>query len=47
MPFEAAAQMEKDFAEDLRRAGYTVTGGHQPITVAQSEGGFRAIGGIC
>ena len=28
MPFEAATQMEKDLAEDLRRAGYTVTGGH-------------------
>ena len=28
MPFEAAAQMEQDFAEDSRRAGYTVTGGH-------------------
>ena len=28
MPFEAAAQMEMDFVEDLRRAGYTVTGGH-------------------
>ena len=28
MPFEAAAQMEKDLAEDLRRGGYTVTGGH-------------------
>jgi predicted GIY-YIG superfamily endonuclease len=28
MPFEAAAQMEKDVAEDLRRAGYTVTGGY-------------------
>ena len=28
MPFDAAAQMERDFAEDLRRAGYTVTGGH-------------------
>lgn len=28
MPFEAAAEMEKDLAEDLRRAGYTVTGGH-------------------
>lgn len=27
MPFEAAAQMEKDLAEDLRREGYTVTGG--------------------
>jgi hypothetical protein len=28
MPFAAAAQMEKDLAEDLRRAGHTVTGGH-------------------
>jgi hypothetical protein len=28
MPFEAAAQMEQDLAEDLRQAGYTVTGGH-------------------
>jgi hypothetical protein len=28
MPFEAAARMELDLAEDLRRAGYTVTGGH-------------------
>jgi hypothetical protein len=28
MPFEAAARMEVDLAEDLRRAGYTVTGGH-------------------
>jgi hypothetical protein len=28
MPFKAAAQMEVDLAEDLRRAGYTVTGGH-------------------
>ena len=28
MPFEAAAQMEKDLAEDLRREGYTVTGGY-------------------
>jgi hypothetical protein len=28
MPFEAAAQMEQDLAADLRRAGYTVTGGH-------------------
>src|SRR3954463_15131795 len=27
MPFEAAAQLEKDLAEDLRAAGYTVTGG--------------------
>ncbi len=27
MPYEAAAQMEKDLAEDLRRAGYTVAGG--------------------
>ena len=28
MPYEAAAQMEMDLADDLRRAGYTVTGGH-------------------
>ena len=28
MPYDAAVQMEKDLAEDLRRAGYTVTGGH-------------------
>lgn len=28
MPYDAAAQMEKDLAEDLRQAGYTVTGGH-------------------
>ena len=28
MPFDAAAQMEKDLAEDLRKAGYTVTGGY-------------------
>jgi hypothetical protein len=28
MPFEAAAQMEMELAEDLRRAGYTVAGGH-------------------
>jgi predicted GIY-YIG superfamily endonuclease len=28
MPYEAAAQMEKDLAEDLRRGGYTVAGGH-------------------
>ena len=28
MPFEAAVLMEVDLAEDLRRAGYTVTGGH-------------------
>jgi hypothetical protein len=28
MPYEATAQMEMDLAEDLRRAGYTVTGGH-------------------
>jgi hypothetical protein len=27
MPFEAAAQMEKDLAEDLRAQGFTVTGG--------------------
>lgn len=28
MPFEAAVVMERDLAEDLRRQGYTVTGGH-------------------
>ncbi len=28
MPFEAAAEMDNDLAEDLRRNGYTVTGGH-------------------
>lgn len=28
MPFGAAVQMEQDLAADLRRAGYTVTGGH-------------------
>ena len=27
MPFEAAAHMEKDLAEDLRAEGYTVVGG--------------------
>ena len=27
MPFEAAARMEADLAEDLRREGYTVVGG--------------------
>jgi hypothetical protein len=27
MPFAAAVQMEKDLAEDLRRAGHIVTGG--------------------
>jgi hypothetical protein len=27
MPFEAAAQMENDLAEDLRAEGYTVAGG--------------------
>ena len=27
MPFEAAAQMEKELAEDLKAQGYTVTGG--------------------
>jgi hypothetical protein len=28
MPYAAAAQMERDLTEDLRRAGYTVVGGH-------------------
>ena len=27
MPFEAAAEMEKDLAGDLRHEGYTVAGG--------------------
>ena len=27
MPFEAAVEMERELAEDLRREGYTVTGG--------------------
>ena len=28
MPYEAAAQMETELGEELRAAGYTVTGGH-------------------
>jgi hypothetical protein len=28
MPYQAAAEMERDLAEDLRNEGYTVTGGH-------------------
>jgi hypothetical protein len=28
MPFTAAVQMEQDLADDLRRQGYTVGGGH-------------------
>jgi hypothetical protein len=28
MPFEAAVEMESELAEELRAAGYTVTGGH-------------------
>jgi len=28
MPHKAAVQMDKDLAEDLRQAGYTVTGEH-------------------
>lgn len=28
MPYAAAAQMEIELAEELRAAGYTVTGGH-------------------
>ena len=28
MPYDAALQMEMDLADDLRREGYTVTGGH-------------------
>jgi hypothetical protein len=33
MPFEAADQMEKDLAEDLRAEGYTVTGGNGAFCV--------------
>lgn len=28
MPFDVAAAMERELAEDLRRQGYTVAGGH-------------------
>jgi predicted GIY-YIG superfamily endonuclease len=28
MPYDAAVHMEKDLTDDLRRAGYTVVGGH-------------------
>ena len=28
MPYEAALRMEVDLADDLRKLGYTVTGGH-------------------
>ena len=28
MPFEAAVLMERDLADDLRKQGYTVAGGH-------------------
>lgn len=28
MPFEAAVELERDLAEDLRAQGYTVAGGH-------------------
>jgi hypothetical protein len=28
MPFEVAAQMERELAEDLRAQGYTVAGGY-------------------
>ena len=28
MPFEAAVIMEKELAEDLRKQGYTIAGGH-------------------
>src|SRR5678816_2768297 len=28
MPYEAAAQMEKELTADMRQAGYTVVGGH-------------------
>jgi hypothetical protein len=38
MPFEAAVAMEKDLAEDLRRAGFTVTGG-----LKKCDRGFRSV----
>lgn len=28
MPFDVAVEMERELAEDLRKSGYTVTGGH-------------------
>src|SRR5437762_8255286 len=37
MPFEAAVQMEGELAEELRAAGYTVTGGHSQTTHSQLE----------
>jgi hypothetical protein len=37
MPYDAAAQMEQDLAEDLRQAGYTVTGGHSPGTTNRAS----------
>jgi hypothetical protein len=40
MPFEAADQMEKDLAEDLRAEGYTVTGGRSGVAAP-------LISGIC
>ena len=36
MPYEAAAQMEKDLPEDLRCEGYTVRGRHQPRVLLKS-----------
>jgi hypothetical protein len=37
MPFEAAAQMERDLAEDLRADGYTVTGGTEGDNSANTK----------
>src|ERR1700756_184960 len=42
MPFEVAAQMEKDLTEDLRAEGYTVAGGTYLGSVSNS---CRRIGG--
>jgi hypothetical protein len=33
MPFEAAAQMEKDLTENLRAKGYTVTGERNKLSM--------------
>jgi len=41
MPYEAAAQMEEDLPEDLRREGCTVRGGHQPRVPLKSPGRWR------
>ena len=37
MPYEAAIEMEKDLAEDLRWAGYTVIGGQEAEAIALDD----------